>query len=64
MFQSALCFMKQAKEHGNEDMFYEALELSEKLQGHLIRYESVLESEGFEKPYTMDVKGVVLDQEI
>ena len=63
MFGTALSFMEHAKESDNEDLYYEALELAEKLQNHLLRYESVLANEGFEKPYMTDVKGVSLEQE-
>lgn len=63
MFGTALSFLEHAKESGNEDLYYEALELAEKLQNHLLRYESVLDKEGFEKPYMTDVKSVRLEQE-
>ncbi len=43
MFSSALSFLEQAKANNDEDMFYEALELAEKLRDHLIRYEAALE---------------------
>ena len=63
MFSAAKYFLDKAKEHNDEDMYYEALMLAKRLQGHLIQYEKVLESEGFEKPYTLEVKGVTFEQE-
>ena len=56
-------FLKKAKEHDDEDMYYEALYLAESLQGHLIQYETVLEKEGFEKPYFKEVKEIKFEQE-
>ncbi len=63
MLSAAKYFMSKAREHGDEDMYYEALELAERFQGHLIQYEQVLEREGFEKPYNMDISGLKLEQE-
>ncbi|BFM18402.1 hypothetical protein R50073_45850 [Maricurvus nonylphenolicus] len=63
ILSTAKYFMSKAKEHGDEDMYYEALELAERLQGHLIQYEQVLENEGLERPYNMDVRGLNLEQE-
>ncbi|MCW8880324.1 MAG: hypothetical protein OQK04_15865 [Kangiellaceae bacterium] len=63
MFSAAKYFMEKAREYDDEDMYFEALELAERFQGHLSQYEAVLEKEGFEKPYNMDVKGVELEQE-
>lgn len=63
MFSAALSFLEHAKNSGDEELYYEALELAENLQSHLLRYESVLEKEGFDKPYNTDVKGVNIEQE-
>ena len=63
MLSAAKYFMDKSREYGDEDMYYEALELAERLQGHLAQYETVLEKEGFEKPYNMAVKDVELDKE-
>ena len=63
MLSAATYFMDKAKEYKDEDMYYEALMLAERLQGSLLQYEKVLQSEGFEKPYMMDVKGLKLEQE-
>jgi hypothetical protein len=63
MLSAAKYFMKKAKEHNDEDMYFEALELAERFQGHLVQYETVLEKEGMAKPYNMDIKGLNLEQE-
>jgi len=63
MLSAVQYFMAKAKEHNDEEMYYEALELAERFQDHLIQYENVLEKEGFEKPYNMDIKGLNLEQE-
>ena len=63
MFSTAKYLMDKAVEHNDEDMYYAALELAERFQGHLIQYENVLEKEGFSKPYNIDVKGADLVQE-
>lgn len=62
MLSAAIYLMKSA-EHGDEDMYDKALDLAERLQDHLLHYEKVLEREGFEKPYNMDVRGLNLEQE-
>ena len=63
MLSAAQYFMAKAKVHNDEEMYYEALELAERFQDHLIQYENVLEKEGFEKPYNMDIKELILEQE-
>ena len=35
----------------NEELYFEALDLAEKLQSHLMHYEDVLEKEGMSIPY-------------
>ena len=62
LLTAAKYFMGKAIEYKDEDMYYEALKMAERLKGHLVQYESVLEKEGFEKPYVYDVKGLVLDE--
>ena len=56
MLSAAISFMAKAKEIRDEEMYYEALMLAERLQGHLIHYERVLEKEGFERPYALRAK--------
>jgi len=63
LLSAAKYFMDKAVEHKDEDMYYEALDVAERLKGHLVHYEAVLEKEGFDKPYVYDVKGLVLDEE-
>jgi hypothetical protein len=63
LLSQALYFMRKAREHNDEDMFYEARDLAQILQCHLLHYEEILEKEGFEKPYVIDVKALNLEQE-
>jgi len=56
-------FLSKAKEHNDEDMYYEALSIAEGLKEHLLRYEAVLEKEGFEKPYFKNIKELNFEQE-
>ena len=60
---SALYFMDKSVSHNDEDMYYEAKDLIEKIQGHLMHYEKVLEHEGFERPYSIEVKKLNFDEE-
>ena len=63
MLLTAIYFMRKATENEDEDMYYEALEMAERLQGHLVQYEKVLEKEGFDKPYSLDINGLVFEKE-
>ena len=63
LLAQALYFMHKAKEHNDEDMYYEAQSVAQILKWHLLRYEEVLEKEGFDRPYVMDVKGLDLEKE-
>jgi len=63
VLSSAISFMDMAKKHADEDMYYEALMLAERLKGHLIHYEEVLIKEGFDKPYIMNIKDLEFEQE-
>ena len=60
---TAQYFMSKAKEHNDEEMYFEALELAERIQTHLIQYENILEREGFDRPYTEKAKELQLEQE-
>ena len=46
LLAQVLYFMQKAKEHNDEDMYYEAQGLAQILKSHLLHYEEVLESEG------------------
>jgi hypothetical protein len=61
MLSSVLSFIDKAKEHKDEDMFYEAQDLAEKLRDHLKQYEAVLQAEGFEKPYILNIDELNID---
>ena len=63
MLSSALSLMKSAKDHNDENMFYEAQDLAERITDHLKHYETVLNSEGFEKPYTVNISELNFDEE-
>ncbi|MHC4561667.1 MAG: DUF6959 family protein [Planctomycetota bacterium] len=63
LLSEALSFMAKAREYDDEEMYYGALEMAETFRSHLLRYEEVLAREGFDKPYTLDVKGLALDEE-
>ena len=56
ILSTAIELMAKGKEYKDEDLYYESLELAEKMQAHLIRYEDVLEKEGFKKPYSLTAK--------
>ena len=56
ILSTAIELMAKGKEYKDEDLYYESLELAEKMQAHLIRYEGVLEKEGFKKPYSLTAK--------
>ena len=63
LLAQSLFFMQKAKEHNDEDMYYEALGMAELFKFHLEHYEEILEKQGFEKPYNFDVKGLELKKE-
>ena len=63
MLSDATSFMRKAKEHDDEDMFYMARDLAERLKCHLERYENVLNKEGFDKPYFIDIETVDVEAE-
>jgi len=63
LLSETLYFMQKAREHADEDMYYGARNMAEVLRGHLLHYEEILEREGFEKPYTLDVAGLSLEEE-
>lgn len=63
MFSAAKYFLEKAKEHNDEDMYYEALMLAEQLQGHLVQYQEVLKDEGFELPHLKSVKELEFERE-
>lgn len=61
---SAACFfIEKSKEHNDEDMYYEAVELANKMKSHLVRYEKVLTHEGFKKPYVMELADIEFPDE-
>jgi hypothetical protein len=63
LLADAVLFMQKAKEHNDEDMYYAARSMAQAFQWHLLHYEDILEKEGFEKPYCIDVKGLDLEKE-
>ena len=63
ILSSAIKIMGRASEMKDEEMFYEAMEIAEKIQGHLVRYETVLNKEGFEKPYMLNATELSLPNE-
>jgi len=63
MLSSALELMESANKNKDEDMYYEAQELAKRLYQHLKQYESVLESEGFEKPYSLKINELNIDED-
>jgi len=44
---SAKYFMDKAVEQNDEEMYFEALGLAERIRSHLMHYEKILEIEGF-----------------
>jgi hypothetical protein len=63
ILSEAAYFMDKAKEYDDENMFYAARDLAERLKSHLERYESVLKSEGIAKPYTTEICSVNVETE-
>lgn len=56
MLTTAVSFMAKARKLQDEDLYYAALMLAERLQGHLCQYEDALEKEGFGRPYAFSAK--------
>ena len=63
MLSTAIELMKKGKEYEDEDLYYASLELAERLQGHLVHYEDILEKEGFRKPYSLTAKKLVISDD-
>ena len=61
MLTSALYFLEKAKEYNDEDMYYAAFDIAERLKGHLVHYEQILAEEGFKKPYNMNINDIDLN---
>ena len=53
MLSKAMEMLEKGKKYKDEDLYYSALYLAKQLRGQLAHYEEILESEGFERPYTM-----------
>lgn len=60
MLSTALELMEKGKLYKDEDLYYSSLELAERLRDHLAHYEEILEKEGFEKPYSLTAKRIVI----
>ena len=53
MLSAVMEMLEKGKKYKDEDLYYSALYLAKQLRGQLAHYEEILESEGFERPYTM-----------
>ena len=60
MLTTALDLMEMGRKLGDEEVFYGSLALAERFRDHLAHYEEVLEKEGFENPYSLVAKDLVI----
>lgn len=51
LFDQVCVCLEQAKQHQDEEVYYDILMLAETLQGQLINYETTLNELGLERPY-------------
>ncbi|NJL41974.1 MAG: hypothetical protein HC879_22805 [Leptolyngbyaceae cyanobacterium SL_5_9] len=56
LFDQVRYCLQQAKQHQDEEAYYEILMLAEMLQGQLLNYESALIELGMERPYSPSIQ--------
>jgi hypothetical protein len=63
LLEQVRCCLQQAKQHQDEEAYYEILMLAETMQGQLLNYETTLSKLGLEYPYFPSIQEQLIEDD-